>query len=95
MGSPNDRDGDGGAETGSGIEVTDPSYWVLLRELVCSFRQFLGVAIAFAAALLTLSLFSLLYLDPGDTGYVVASIDAVVLSLFLVVAVFVFARCQP
>lgn len=93
MDPSNDRSEE--TETGLGIEVSDPSYWDLLRELVCSFRQVLGIAIAFATSLLALSLFSLLYLDPGDTGYVVASIDAIVLSLFLVVAIVVFARCQP
>lgn len=74
-------------------DMDDPSYYDLLWEVACSFPQVLGMSLALGGTLLALSVYSYLHLEPGELGYTVVRIDIAILSVFLLVVVYAFARC--
>lgn len=65
-----------------------------VRDTVCRFRGQLSQLFVLMVVLLVLSLFSLLFVDPGSTSFVILQLDFIILGITLSVTGLVVYACR-
>ena len=71
-----------------------PSFWERFSEIVCSFRTHVYYLFIVEIVLLSLMLFSLLFLESGTVAYAMLQIDFIIFVAALVPTVLILYGCR-
>lgn len=82
------------AETADSEGAPEPTFREHFWNIMCGYQQFWYTLFVLAVALLALLLFSLAFISPGSSAYVIATIDLIILVITIVGTGYVTLHCR-